>query len=299
VTGSAALGPQTTRAASPDFTKPALITIDTTSGALEYWPIAPSGGTQPTVISKPLGIFQGYAMAADGNVVAIANYSPPEVLSYNVKTKTAKTLSDPYGDPLDIAVDKHGTLYAMNGANVAVFKAGSSQPTELSCGYMTEAEAIAVDNEGDVFVNGYGPGGFVGVVEYPVGSSSCTKLHLRSESGYVAGVGIDPTNDDLIVVDDPDLCAGGLEGRMRIYSKPYGRSHVRRHNLRSTYCAGTFRLNSSANLIFVSDATVSDGYPLIDQETYPAAKSEGPYQIGASPSGSFGGFTTIPNTLPN
>ncbi|MBV8498741.1 MAG: hypothetical protein JO003_05770 [Candidatus Eremiobacteraeota bacterium] len=66
------------------------------------------------------------------------------------------------------------------------------------------------------------------------------------------------------------------------------------------YCAGTFRLSAASNRIFVTDASISDGYPIIDQESYPGAKFEGTYQSGPSPSGSFfGGFTTIPNTLPN
>lgn len=60
-------------------------------------------------------------MVANGNVVAIANSSPAEVVTYNVKTKAENTLSDPYGEPYDIAVDKHGTLYAMNKATVAIF----------------------------------------------------------------------------------------------------------------------------------------------------------------------------------
>ena len=82
---------------------------------------------------------------------------------------------------------------------MAVFKAGSSQPTELTCPFITAGVAIAVDNESDVFVNGYGPGRFMGVVKYPAGSTTCKRLHLRKERGYAGGVGIDPKTDDLIV----------------------------------------------------------------------------------------------------
>ena len=150
----------------------------------------------------------------------------------------------------------------MNLSSVAVFKAGSSQPAELTCSYINIGEAIAVDNESDVFVDGYGPNGFMGVVEYAAGSQNCTKLHLRPQHGYVGGVGVDPKTDDLIVVDDPDLCAGGLEGRMIIYPKPYEPHTSHRHDLGATYCAGAFRLNSTSSLIFVSDATVSGGVPV-------------------------------------
>ena len=290
---------QTSRTASSDFTKPALITLNTSTGALEYWAIESGGGYQPTPLSGSLGIYQGYGLVANGNVVAIANDSPAEVVTYNVKTKATKTLPDPYGGPYDIAVDRKGTLYAMNLASVAVFKSSSSKATELSCSYMTTSEAIGVDNEGDVFVNGYGPDSFMGVIEYAAGSTTCTKPQLKAEQGYATGVGVDPKTDALLVVDNPDQCAGGLEGEMTIYPKPYNPKTAHHIDLNAQYCAGTFRLNSTSDTIFVSDATVSDGFPIIDQESFPGAKFEGTYQIGASPSGSFGGFTTIPNTLPN
>jgi hypothetical protein len=38
---------------------------------------------------------------------------------------------------------------------------------------------------------------------------------------------------------------------------------------------------------------------LIDQRSYPGATNEGSYQNGEFASNAFGGFTTIPNTLPN
>jgi hypothetical protein len=289
----------TGRIVSPDLKTPILITLNTQTSALEYWPIQPGGSTTPKTLSAPLEIYQSYGLVANRDTVALANYSPAEVVTYNVKTKASKVLSDPYGGPVDIAIDKSGTLYALNIKNVAVFKAGSSQPSELSCSSMTEGIAIAVDNEGNVYVNGYGPGSFMGVVEYRAGSDNCRVLHLRVERGYAGGIGVDPKTDALIVVDNPNLCAGGLEGRMIIYPKPYLQRTSRRRNLGATYCAGTFRLNSLSNLIFVSDSTVSAGYPIIDQETYPSSKPEGVYQDGRYPQGTFGGFTTIPNTLPN
>ena len=80
---------QTVGMLSPAFKKPALIAFDYYSDALEYWPIAPNGGSQPQQLSASLGIANGYGLAANGNVVAIANYSPAEVVTYNVKTKVA------------------------------------------------------------------------------------------------------------------------------------------------------------------------------------------------------------------
>ena len=280
--------------------RPALISFDFYTDALESWPITRSGGDQPHDISGPLGIGNVYALVANNDVVALANYSPAEIVTYNVRTTREKTLPDPYGGPVDLAIDKQGTLYALNLANVAVFKAGSSNPSELTCRYLNNGLAIAVNNEGDVFVNGYGPSGFMGVVEYPVGSQTCVKPHLRAERGYAAGVGVDPKTDDLIVVDDPDFCAGGIEGRMIIYPKPYEQRTSRRRILETTYCSGTFRLDATSKLIFYQDATVSAAFPLIEESTYPGGHFLGTYQSSPSGySGYFGGITTIPNALPN
>lgn len=285
---------------SPGLTTPALITIDLATGDLEYWPFSPNGGDKPTQLSQSLGIFQAYGMAANGNVVAISNYSPAEVVTYNVKTKATKTLSDPYGGANDIAIGKNGAIYALNLKSVAVFPPGSSQPSELSCAAINNGVAIAVDNEGDVFVNGYGPNGFMGVVEYAAGSKTCSKVPIRQEQGYAGGVGIDPKTDDLIVVDNPDLCAGGIEGEMTVYPKPYSHKFAHRKDLNAQYCGGTFRLDATSKTIFLSDSTVSAGYPLIDQYTYPGGLGGATYQNGSIPSGDpFGGFTTIPNKLPN
>lgn len=296
---TAALPP--TSRSLPNDKAPKLVTLDIVTGELEYWPIEPNGGSRPHPLSGPLGIYNGYEMAADGNVVAIANYNPAEIITYNVRTKRERALADPYGGPVDIAIDKQGTTYALNLDSVAVFKAGSSQPSELTCSILSNGIAIAVDNENDVFVNGYGSRGFMGVVEFSAGSSTCKAVaHLRQERGYAGGIAIDPKTDDLIVVDDPDECAGGIEGRMLIYSKPYRREAVRRRNLGAQYCAGAIRLDATSTHVFVADATISDGYPLIDQRTYPGAKGSGVYEDGPSGySGDFSGFTTIPNTLPN
>lgn len=284
--------------ASGSIPKDALIAVDIANGSLGYWPIKKSGGMSLQPLTASLGIAGGYSMAANGDTMIIANYSPPEVITYNLHSKSESTMADPYGDPFDVAVDTHGNIYAMNETNVAVYKVGSSSPAELSCSKMTISESIAVDNEGDIFVDGYGKH-FQGVIEYAAGSSTCTVPHLRHSRGYVAGVGVDPSTDDLIVIDDPDLCAGGDEGRMIIYPKPYAVSTSRRHTLSAQYCTGGFRLDKKSTHIFYADATVSAAFPLIEEAKYPSGKFVATYENGYSSGGDFGGFTTIPNALPN
>lgn len=278
--------------------KPALVTFDTSTSGLAYWHIQHNGTMSLQSLSGSLGISDVYAMAADGDTVIVANYSPAEIVTYNVDTQAEATLSDPYGSPEDVAVDRHGNIYALASTNVAIFKVGSSQPTELTCSHIDNGQAIAVDNEGDVFVDGYGSR-FQGVVEFAAGSSKCTVPHLRKSLGYVAGVGVDPKTDDLIVVDDPDDCAGGLEGRMIVYPKPYNQRTSQRRVLSATYCSGILRLSADSTRIFYSDASVDASVPIIDQARYPSGKYEGQYWLGYNSSVFFSGFTTIPNTLPN
>jgi hypothetical protein len=278
------------------FSKPALITVDG-NGALAYWPISPSGGDTLKEISKPLGV-SAYGMAANHDTIAIADFYDAQIVNYNVKTKVETILADPFGSPDDVAIGKTGTIYALNFKNVAVFKPGSSQPSELSCSLVNIGESIAVNKQGDVFVDGYG-NSFAGVIEYKAGKSNCTTPDLNPVEGYIGGVGVDPKTDSLITIDDPDECAGGLEGRMFIYPKPYHMRTAHEVDLYASYCSGTFRLNSTSTLIFVGDATVSAGYPIVDQFTYPGGVAEGTYQVGGFPSGYFESFTTIPNKLPN
>lgn len=273
---------------------PALIAVDNSSGNLEYWPVRPHGGDRPRVLAS-LGVVNDEAMAADGDVVAIANYSPAEVVTYDVRTRTESILPDPYGSPIDVAIDKNGSIYALDSTgSVVVYGEGSSQPTELTCSYVNAGVGIAVNDEGNVLVDAYGPRHFLGVVEFATGSSHCTKLSLRPQRGSLGGIRIDPKTDDLIVLDNPDTCAGGSEGRLTVYRKPYAPTTARRHYIQGAVCPGEFILDAGSTHIFVSDTTISQGVALIDQRSYPSGRGRAVYE-----GGNFGGFTTIPNTLPN
>jgi hypothetical protein len=293
--------PSVLNALNDALRSPALIAVDYRTGALEYWPIRPTGGEHPRTLTRPLGLSGLPNMVANGHVVAITNANPPEVIVYDLKTKSESILPDPHGVPIDIAMDKNATLYVVNltksSSNVTVYPAGST-PSVLACQYMTDGVAIAVDNEGDIFVNGYGPANFTGVVEIPNGPNgpqpqNCTKLALKPELGYVAGLAIDPKTDDLIVLDNPSFCAGGSEGRMTIYPKPYQRStgHAR---VIGSNCSGWLRLNATSTVVFVEDQSIGGATTFILQRTYPDGR-----HLGTFTRGNPVGFTTIPNTLPN
>lgn len=293
-TGATLGGESRARGAALPLKAPILVAFDTTTGSLIYWTISRHGSSSPQSLSAPLGITEPYAMVAHRNTVAIANYAPPEVVLYNVKTKVLTTLSDPYGNPIDLAIDKTETIYALNSTSVTEYQKGSSPPSQLTCSALSSGVAIAVNNEGNVFINGYDLNGVPHVFEITAGSQSCTKPHLLAERGYAGGIAVDPKTDDLIVVDDSQFCAGP-KGRMLIYPPPYREQTVQRRILRPEYCAGGVRLNAASTRLFFADSTVSDGFPLISQRNYPSVTGRAVY----SSSDSFSGFTTIPNTLPN
>ena len=237
-------------------------------------------------------------MVANGNQLAMA--ADKSVLLYNVETQSTTALADPFGSPLDLAIDKNASLYALNLAangNIAMYPSGSGTPKELVCNAMPGGEAIAVDNEGDIFVNGYTKSFAGAVAEIPNGPNgpqpqNCTLLKLKSETGYVAGLAVDPKTDDLIVFDDPGVCAGPPEGRITIYPKPY-KSATGRSRVLGGSCPGMLRLNADSSIVFYYEQDPS-GSLFIRQSTYPGGHDLSGYK-GPSP----GGFTTIPNTLPN
>jgi len=288
--------------------KPLLVANSGQTNGLEDWPINPKGSSHPRNLSAPLGLGNA-ALVANGEIVYAAMQNPPQILAYNVKTKAQSTLADPFGTPIDIAIGKDGSLYLMNflstGGNVAWYPKGSGAAQELNCKYVRLGESVAVDNEGDIFVQGYGFGRFTGVVEIPNGPSgpqpnACKPLHLVSENGtYTAGVVVDPKTDDLVTLDNPDLCAGGNEGRMTVYPKPY-RAKTAHSVVLGGNCTGGIRLNADSTLVFYLDESVSGGFTYIDSSTFPQGQPLGIYSEGGSFGGPGpGGFTTIPNTLPN
>jgi hypothetical protein len=292
------LGQSPFGAPGADLKIPALIAVNTMTGRLESWPVSPVGGNNPHPFTGPLQLNGAGGMIGDGRVVAVATYSPANVVIYNINTKHVRRLPDPFGGPFDLAIDKNETIYALNivsnSSNVAMYPAGSTNPTELTCAALQIGEAIAADNEGDVFINGYPKTGNANVFEIPHGHSTCKPLNnLNSEPGYVAGIAVDPKTDDLVVLDDPDLCAGGIEGRMTIYRKPYSKQTAKSVVIGQN-CTGEMRLNADSSVVYAIDQDVSGSYTYILQRSYPDGRSMGAYFGGSA-----GGFTTIPNSLPN
>ena len=290
-------------AAKAALTGPAVIAVNGVDGTLEYWPMQKGGSKHPVALSSLTHLFFVTGMVADGNVLALANDNPAEVLEYDTSTGAVSTLPDPYGSPADIAVGKDASLYVVNlthaEGNVTMYPGGSPNPVELTCPFLDQGGKIAVDNEGDIFVAAFTSHNTEGVVEIPFGADGpdprrCMQLtQLLPVEGYVAGLLVDPKTDDLVVMDDPGGCAGGDSGRLMIYRKPY-KAQTALVRVVGQNCAFGMRLSADSSTIFVLDADVSEANPFVLARSFPGGGRLGSYRDGQSEA-----ITTIPNTLPN
>lgn len=272
---------------------PALLGVNE-QGALVYWPITNTGGRHPqTVTQLGTGVSD---MAVDGNTVVMSTNG---VLLYNVTTQQSTSLPDPDGTPGYVAVDKNANIYVANkfstaSGNVVMYSASTHQPNELQCSLMGFPTGLAVDNEGDIFINGYGPkpAAKPRLIEIPMGPNGpdpakCFRVSIEAETN-TGGVAIDPQTDALIVVDNPKDCAT-IGGRFTIYSKPYNASTGVPHQL-SPGCARDVRVNASSTRLFVYNSNAVH----IEQRSYPDGKSMGVYANGDGIA-----FTPLPAKLPN
>lgn len=284
---------------APSLPARILIAANGNNGNLEYWPINKHGGTAPTALVKGLGLSQAQGMAADGKVLAVTDDS--QILLYDLGSMKATALPDSYGVSLDVAIGRDGSIYGLNlqehgNTNVVVYPKGENNPVDVLCPIMSEGEYIAVDNESDVFIAGY-EGDGEGVAEIPSGTQQCNALKLRKLGlTYMGGIAIDPVNDDLLVMDNPGLCAGGLEGRVFIYPKPYQPKTSYERDLGGN-CTGGLRLNYDATKVFWGDESIDGANTMVHEADYPYG--HGPGSRATYSGGQPLGFTTIPNHLPN
>jgi hypothetical protein len=273
------------------FKNPALVAVDNVSGALEYWTIRRGGSEKPIVITSSLELGTVAGMAADGPFLAIAGSSSSQIITYNLETQVLEKYPNAEGPPVDIAMAKGDTAYVADDSNIVGYPLDRLSPRSISCPLISQAVSIATDDQSNVFVNAYGPS-FSGVIEFPRSTWVCTPLNLKPELGTLGGIGVDPTTDDLIVVDNPDSCSGSGDGRMTIYTPPYSPKTATQVNLNASFCARTFRLDAASENMFLMDANGSAAQ--IDELSYPEGQSEGVYS-GGTP----GAFVTLPNSLPN
>lgn len=281
---------------------PVLVTLNPGTKRLEAWPLQRGGGRDPEPISGPLAVGGVGALATIGSVVAFANQFPSSLVLYDTVTRGTRSFDDPFGTPIGIAVAKDKTIYLLDstrsGSPVTMYAPPARRPVELNCAPMTLGEAIAVDNEGDIFIQGYPNRGAGFVAEIPEGPNgpepqNCSILEIEANAGYVGGIAVNPKTDDLLTLDDPSLCAGGEEGRLTTYPKPYSQKTGRSKDIGEN-CTGGLWLNADATLVFVGDEDVSGSFSFILQRSYPDGGRMGIYNADR-----FDGFATMPSTLPD
>lgn len=281
---------------------PRLITMNNRTGRLEAWPIQRGGGSDPEPFTPPLNVGGASVLSTIGDVVVMVESFPSSrVVLYNTKSGTTRFLNDPFGTPIAIAVAKDATIFALNiaknGSPITMYQPPAHRAVELNCSVMPSGQAIAVDNEGDIFIQGYANSRY-SIAEIPNGPGgpqpqNCAILQLETNPGYVAGVAIDPKTDALITLDDPSLCAGGEEGRMTVYPKPYNQSTGRSRDI-GMNCTGGLWLNGDSTIVFTNDEDVSGSFSFILQRSFPGGGDMGIYH-----GSNFAGLAPMPSTLPN
>jgi len=282
---------------------PRLITMNSRTSRLEAWPIQRGGGSDPEPFTPPLNVGGASVLSTIGDVVVMVESFPSSrVVLYNTKTGTTRFLDDPFGTPIAIAVAKDKTIYALNvsknGSPITMYQPPAHRAVELNCSVMPSGQAIAVDNEGDIFIQGYPANSAYSIAEIPNGPGgpepqNCKILSLETNPGYVGGVAIDPKTDALITLDDPSLCAGGEEGRMTIYPKPYNQSTGRSKDIGKN-CTGGLWLNADSTIVFTVDQDVSGSFAFVLQRSFPDGGDIGIYH-GTN----FAGVAPMPSMLPN
>jgi hypothetical protein len=287
------------QALSPEL-GPFVISMNARTGELELWPLRKGGGSHPKPLSAPLGLGSAVGLATKGHVIAIASQNPSQLSLYSMNDHSLRTFADPFGAATDVAIGIDGTFYVNNvpksGSSVTMYQPPAHRPVQLVCAALSFSTAVAVDNENNIYLQGYGTGGSSIVAEIPNGPGgpepqNCATLPLKTDGGYGAGIVVDPTTDDLVTLDDPDYCAGGIEGRMTVYPKPYN-INTGKSRVLGFECAGGLRLSADSKYVYLSDTNLTISFIL--QRTFPDGGDVGRYR-----GGDWSGFTTIPSSLPN
>jgi hypothetical protein len=110
------------------------------------------------------------------------------------------SITDGIDVPIQIAVDKKGTLYVANLGNgtITEYKKGSSSPSVTLSTGLHEPYGLAVDSKGNVFASNLGNNTIVG---YEAGGTAPFETIGFSSEGQAVGMGTDG-NDNLWVACD-------------------------------------------------------------------------------------------------
>jgi hypothetical protein len=165
----------------------------------------------------------------------VANYAGPNITEYtganNGNPPTlAYTYSAGMADPVDVTTDKNGNVYEADynytvaGGGYVNEYAQMSNTVVASCSPGGNAEGVAVDKHGNVFVAYNNISSFVGnIVEYPHGlaASGCVGTVLPITFGFLGGIALDKVSGNLIVCDQTGPSFSGAAVDVVSYSSGY------------------------------------------------------------------------------
>jgi hypothetical protein len=248
------------------------------TGFIESAPIAkpPGGALNPFFF----GVEGPGGLAVDKGDLYIANSGESNILQLHLGNVT-RTLDDSGEAPSDVTVS-HGTVYVANifsfpslgAGSISIYARGSLTPTStLTSPSFFQVIGVKVDRAGDVFVNNNRKFFARGqVLEFKAGSSKGKALKNISVK-IAGGLAIDPTTQDLLVVDQDAKAVS-------VYASPYT------GNAKATYpvpnggsCVDVTLDKNASHLYF------ANVFGTIDVVSYPAGKFLGSYTAGSEPTG--------------
>lgn len=189
-----------------------------------------------------------------------------QVTTYSRGTcsQSSAILNEPYGQPADIAFGAGGTNYVSDIFNknggaglVSVYPKGASAPAStLTDPGIEEADGIAIDRAGDVFVSTYHASTSSStVVEFKKGKMPGRTLHLTGET-EADGLTFD-AHQNLIVADYHQV-------EIEVYAPPYSGRPVATFPVKGS--PSYLKLDSSETSLYVSNSATGS----VDVFAYPS-----------------------------
>jgi hypothetical protein len=208
-----------------------LYASDPFADAVEIESVTSKGFTYAGSLSIAGALPLGLTVDGDQNLyvaAAVLTSGTPSVQVFpRGSTKPSKTYTSGLTGPLDVAVDKHGTVYVSNllnplgggcgegsgpGGSVVEYAKGSMKPTRTITDFPGCPNGITVDSKSNLYLTYiyYPTSGFVesDVIEYPYGSTKGKALGLEVPGGpELGGLAFDAKGDLLVenVQDDATL----------------------------------------------------------------------------------------------
>jgi sugar lactone lactonase YvrE len=149
----------------------------------------------------------GYWAHPDKNAptlfVSDLNGGPAQIRIYSAKVKNPPqtgSITDGIDLPINVAVDKQGTLYVANNGNstVTIYPFGSTSPSLTLSTSILDPNGIAVDSKGTVYVTSGSTVGSCYVLEFPKGATSPS----AQVNGFGLPIGLALDKDENLFVAD-------------------------------------------------------------------------------------------------